>query len=354
MVLKALKELFTLKENRLILVLFLWLIIGFTLLKFKDFIAFPIGLFVFIPLLVICFILFIVALIFRREIRKSSWKQIVLYCIIAILIAIPFNFILPIIVHSVFVLALISYVFITAVFYMYGCYKISVDLDDKILNLSNPKKNVFRWIAFVGGTMVAILLLVSIYIFGLIWVRNWSETQQGFVKLALIILIIIIFLAMVGCLTLFKGNLNAWLGLFFIFISIFTLYLIVNIYYSIGLQEDTTTELVWMIVLYLLEVLLILYTTLTIIQTKAEVLSKIFKFIKTDAILMWLIFSKAIFEFAKEGIPVSTMNTRAFYSIAIFVLFIPLLLIAGIYGIWTRGKAMKKKTEATVSENKIE
>ena len=354
MVLKALKELFTLKENRLILVLFLWLIIGFTLLKFKAFIPISIGYIVFIPLLGICFILFFVALIFRREIRKSSWKQIVLYCILACLIIIPFIFILALIIQILVILALISYVFITAIFYMYGCYKVSVDLDDKILSLSKPKNNVLRWIAFVGGTILAIVFLVLTYFFGKIWAPKLFGTQQGFPNIALIILIITIFLAIVGCITLIKGNLNAWLGFFFIFVSIFTLYLMVSVYYAMGSQEGTTTDLLWIIGLYFFDVLLILYTTLTILQTKTEVLSKVFKFIKTDAILMWLIFSKAVFEFSKEGISSSVMNTSAFYAITVFVLFIPLLLIAGIYGIWTRGKIMKKKAETTVSENKIE
>ena len=66
---------------------------------------------------------------------------------------------------------------------------------------------------------------------------------------------------------------------------------------------------------------------------------------------MWLIFSKAAYEFAKVGM--ETMNIGAFNAIAGIVLFTGLFLIAGLYGIISYGKREKKskKVEDEIESN---
>ena len=101
--------------------------------------------------------------------------------------------------------------------------------------------------------------------------------------------------------------------------------------YFVLTSSETAYSLGLRIAIYAVDVLLIVYTTATLIGQKTEVLSEKFKFVKPDGILMWLIFSKAAYEFAKAGI--ETMNISAFNAIAGIILFTVLFFIAGLYGI---------------------
>ena len=112
---------------------------------------------------------------------------------------------------------------------------------------------------------------------------------------------------------------------------------------------DTDYSLGLRIAIYVFDVILIVYTTATLIGIKTEVLSEKFKFVKPDGILMWLIFSKASYEFAKGGM--ENMNISAFNAIAGIILFTGLFLIAGLYGIISYGKREKKTKKV---ENEME
>ena len=106
-------------------------------------------------------------------------------------------------------------------------------------------------------------------------------------------------------------------------------------------DSETAYDIGPRLLLYVFDVLLIIYTTTSLIGTKTEVLSEKLKFIKTDGVLMWLFFSKAAYEFAKGGI--ENMNVAAFNDIAGLVLFALLFSIAGLYGI----KAYSKRKKGT-------
>ena len=177
---------------------------------------------------------------------------------------------------------------------------------------------------------------------GVVWAKSSPGIIDALAWVAVIIAVIMIALALIGILTLFAKKLNAWLGIFLVLVSIFTAYLMIYAFYTLGSSGDTTYDLWIQIVLYLCEIFLIVYTTLTIIGEKTEVISKKLKFIKPDVILMWLIFSKAAYVLATAAdprIPAEEINV-----ILSFLLFMPLLIIAGIYGI-IKYKKVKQERE---------
>lgn len=341
MVVEDLKALFIGKENRIILILTIWLIIGFTIFSFPRFFSVDVGNLIFPPLLGFCFAFFVVSLVTRKDIRGLNWKWLFLAVGIGIVIAFLFTGIWRFIVGGLYRFGIISYVFITAIFYMYFCYKYAFKADEKAYDLEKPKNHLLRWTMFIGGTLVALFLTRLIAIIGVRWARRSPEIVNGIGLIAIIIYWIIITLAIIGVLTLIVKRLNSWLGVFFLLVTLFTAYLMFNAYYALGSSRDTTYGLWMQIGLYLFDLGLIIYTISTIIGEKSEKISEKLKIIKVDAIIMWLIFSKAAYELAvvaDPNIPADLIN-----AVLGFLLFIPLLAIAGIYGIINYGKIKKEK-----------
>jgi len=343
MVFAELKKLFTEKEYRLFMVLVLWLLIGFTIFQFKDVIPIWVGYVIFLPLLVICAILFIISLIFRAELKELTLKKTVIYCLIALVIIIIFFYIAALLFIFIFLIALISYVLITATFYMYSCYDFSVDLDEKVKNIEGSGGKILRWVIFLGLTVVSIIFMLIIINIGASMGRTAGEIQFSFDRMAVFFMVIMIFLLVIGFLALIAGKLNAWLGLFFLFCCIYYLYLMVSAYFVLT-SSETAYSLGLRIAIYVFDVILIIYTTATLIGTKTEVLSEKFKFVKPDGILMWLIFSKAAYEFAKAGM--ENMNISAFNAIVGIILFTVLFFIAGLYGIAKYAQREKKSRKS--------
>jgi len=285
LVFSELKKLFTEKEYRLFLVLVLWLLIGFSIFQFKDFIPIWLGYVIFLPLLVICAILFILSLIFRN----------------------------------------------------------GIDLDEKIHKVEGAGRGVLKWIMFLGGTIISIIIMVILLVIGRFWARTTGEVQFSFDGMTTVMMVIMIFLLVIGIIFLFRGKLNAWLGVFFLFVSVYFLYLMISAYFIITSSGDTTYNFGLRLALYLFDVLLIIYTTTTLIGKKTEVLSEKLKFIKPDGILMWLIFSKAAYEFAKAGL--ENINIGVFNAIAGLLVFVVLFFVAGLYGIVSYGKREEEPRE---------
>ena len=65
---------------------------------------------------------------------------------------------------------------------------------------------------------------------------------------------------------------------------------------------------------------------------------------KVDAVIMWLIFSKAAYEIAKAADP--RIAADLINAVLGFFLFVPLFAIAGIYGIIKYGKVKKERESA--------
>ena len=194
MVFAELKKLFTEKEYRLFMVLVLWLLIGFTIFQFKDLIPIWVGYVIFVPLLVICAILFIISLIFRADLKELTLKKTVIYCLIAFVIIIVFFYIAALLFIFIFLIALISYVLITATFYMYSCYDFSVDLDEKVKNIEGSGGKVLRWVIFLGFALISIVFMIIIIIIAASWGRTSGEVQFSFDRMAVFFMVIMIFL----------------------------------------------------------------------------------------------------------------------------------------------------------------
>ena len=339
-----LKSLFFGKENRLVLILTIWLIVGFTYFSFIEYLPEVLGYIFFPPLLGFCFVFFIVSLVTKKDLRELDWKILLGCVIIGVVVAIIFTGIFRIIVAFLYRFGVISYIFITSIFYMYACYKYAFKADESASNLDEPKNNILRWTMFLGGTILSLFIVRIIAIIGVNWARRSPEIADGLGLIAIIIMFIMIGLAVIGILTLIFKRLNAWLGVFLLLVTIFIAYLMYKAYSAVGSSGDTTYDLWIQIGLYLFDLFLIIFTISTIIGEKSEKISETLKIVKVDAIIMWLIFSKAAYEIAVAAdprIPAETMN-----AVLGFILFIPLLAIAGIYGIIKYGK-MKKEGESS-------
>lgn len=350
MVFAELKKLFFDKQYRLFMVLVLWLLIGFSIFQFKDIIPMWVGYVIFLPLLVICAILFIISLIFRADLKELTFKRIVIYCLIAFVIIIIFIYIAAVLFLFIFVIALISYVLITATFYMYSCYDFSVDLDEKVKNIEGSGGKILRWVIFLGLSLISIIFMIIIINLGVLFSKTAGDVQFSFDRMAVAFLIIMIILLVIGILSLIAGKLNAWLGLFFLLCCIYYLYLMVSAYFTLT-SSGGTYSLGLRMAIFAFDVLLIVYTTAILIGKKTEVLSEKFKFVKPDGILMWLIFSKAAYEFAKVGM--ENINISAFNAITGIILFTVLFVIAGLYGIVSysfREKKSKKSEDEIKSD----
>ncbi len=344
MVIEDLKALFIKKENRIILLLTIWLIIGFTLFSFIQFFSYEIALAIFRPILGFCFAFFVISLVTRRDLRELNWKLLLLAVGIAVAIAFLFTGIWRFIVRFLYRFGIISYILITAIFYMYACYKYAFKADEKASNLEKPMNHILRWIMFIVGTLVALFITWLIAIIGVRWARKSPVIVDRIGLIGIIIFIIIIAFAIIGVLTLFIKRLNAWLGVFFLLVTLFTAYLMFKAYNALGPSGDTTYDLWSQIGIYIFDLCLIIYTISTIIGEKSEKISETLKIMKVDAIIMWLIFSKAAYELAAAADP--RIAADVLNSVLGFFLFIPLLIIAGILGIRKYGKIKEERESA--------
>ncbi len=372
MPIKDLGKLFE-KENRLFLVLVIWLIVGYTAIAFNfSVVIFGFvlnGLIIFMPLLIICIVLFLIAFFLQGDLKELKWSSLVrsgvfLFIVSALMYLFGAELLFLIGVVSVFV-SFISYIFITSTFSMYYCFKYGTHLDDAFARLPRSIAFFWRWFVFIAGTLIA---LIIIYVIGAISIG--TTTLEGTVTIVgrefrindiiryvpLIIIGIILSLVVISLLALiFGGNhaLNAWLGLFFLFSAVYGAVLMINAF--LGGDVSNVSPLLDNPLTYALifafELILILYTISVLIGSKAEILLdlKVFKPIKPDGILIFLILSKVAYEFGDillADYEYGGANIVLLKNVAVFWLFIPLMIFMGLYGIASYGKIKReRKTE---------
>ncbi len=351
------------KENRIFLILIIWLLIAFTFVSFDipgiNEILDLIGFILFIPLIIVCMVLVLIAVFTDKEVKEITLKQYIIYFIIGILIMIIFTTFSLILGLILMILAILSYVMITAIFTLYGCYKKGIEWDEKIYNWPRPINFFARWIQFFGGIIIAIILLLIAAGAGTIWGLVSKDIANFYILIPWLIILVIIVLAIFGYLFVFLAKLNAWLGVFFIWVALYTYYLMFNAFYSLSKSDGTGTSslggdfaLYIQIGLYIFDLILILSTIGTLVGERTEVIGKTLH-MKSDTILIWLIFSKAAYEFV-ELIPGLKVGT--FKAVGVFILFLPLILITGIYGIFHYFKVKKerkKKKKEKKAEKKV-
>ena len=326
--LKLLKE----ENHRIYLILILWLVIGFTLLQFEA--TAIAGIIIFIPLVVLSFVLFLVALLSFKNLAEMSRKRLIISIIIAIILTLLFFNIALFVFSVLFIIAIISYIVITAIFTMYYFYELGVKIDDYLYKLPGSLAKFERRSFFIGGIIISIAALVGASIAAEA-ITGGTQENVGINTsvIAIVIIIVIIILSIIGGIQArSQGRLHAWMGIFFVFVAIYTIYLMISIIYTKISEGGGTSSIPTLILLYIFNLFLLLNTIGSLIGDKAQVIKEKLKIFGSDVILMWLIFSVASFQFASGGIEESELDLLR--TVIIYVLFIPFLIIIGVYGIY--------------------
>ncbi|MHA1275072.1 MAG: hypothetical protein ACTSQP_17540 [Promethearchaeota archaeon] len=352
------------RENRLYLFLVVWLLLGYAAMEIFRLIGAPlVGIIIYLPFLAFTLFLFFISFS-KKDLKEASIPKIIKLLLISMLLIIPLFFAVIIL----FVVSILSYIVLTSIFTLYGCYRGSKDIDEKLY----LKKGgwFLRGLEFWGGFGLSVILLVF-FTFGTAsnLIENYGDSPILIVTVAYIaVLIAVIFLAVLGVLGGLRGHLNGWLGMYFIYISIYTLYLVLKVIMGIdnpesgGAESKITTE----ILLVFFDLGILLYSIGGLIGTQAEVLNKKLK-LRPETAFFWLIFSKAAWVFAvnfpyeylgdvQGGLVFNLIKIGSLLnvitSITVLVLFILLIVIFGIYGMITYGKE-KKELKAVRKKMKI-
>ncbi|MFX1391111.1 MAG: hypothetical protein ACFE9Z_13685 [Promethearchaeota archaeon] len=358
-----LKKLFK-KENWRLLALVIWLLVGVTIIQFLPIV----GIFIFLPFLTFLMFLYLLSIISKKNVLEyQPWKIALL-----LVLSLPLLLLLSIILILLFAFSIISYFFFTSWFILYACYLTGIGIDKKLHKYPSSKPFI-RSLMFFGG-LVGSLLLLYLFVIGptLIDISDISTVAiPPWLNLAYFIVGgAIIVLAVIGIVLMFKKIFNAWLGVFFIMISGYTLFLVVKIYLGLDDSNVETVSSIWTdIGLLIVDLFIILYSLSTLMGSNAELLAKRFKRMGVDTAIVWLIFSKVAYEFIHhfpyslfEQIHIpwiqafSALNndTINFWkNVSVLIFFIALLLVIGIYEIRKFNKTqteIKKEATADVKE----
>lgn len=336
------KDLIDLKkrENRLILILLIWLLVGFTAVQFRT--TQIIGIVIFLPLLGFLIILLLVSVIFKKNLKELTFKSVLKYCIIAIPLILIFAAFVLFAFLFLIIISILSYIFITSIFTLHNCYKWGVDIDEKLYKMPKLLNFLLRIISFVGGLILSVIMMLLIANIGFNWDIIPEEVliELGNIPWVMISLFSVLFL--ICLLFLFIGKFNAWLGIFLIYVSVYSSYLILKASLSLIVSEESVIALPIQIFLYAFDLFLLLVTMGSLIGKKADIISKKLKFLKSEVIIIWLIFSKTAYEFA------IAFPNGDFSSMPIsfsFTIFIPLFLFIGFFGIYNYFKIKKQRKE---------
>ncbi|MGV9171010.1 MAG: zinc ribbon domain-containing protein [Promethearchaeia archaeon] len=164
-------------------------------------------------------------------------------------------------------------------------------------------------------------------------------------------LLIGVFILLSGITFLFLliGKYNAWIGVFFVWVSLFAFYLMFNTFFTITSSGDGSGSAYGVpiqIGLFIFDLYLVLSTLGNLVGKRADIISKKIKYINSDAIIIWLIFSKATYEFL-NAFPEAGVSTIK--SVGVFLLFVPLFFFMGLRGIYKyseiKDRRIKKKRE---------
>ncbi|UCD01144.1 MAG: hypothetical protein JSV23_09710 [Promethearchaeota archaeon] len=353
-----LKKLFK-KENWRLLALVIWLFIGVTIIQFLPLV----GIFIFLPFLTFLMFLYLLSLISKKNVMEyPPWKIVLL-----LVLSLPVLLLLSIVLIILFAFSIISYFFFTSWFILYACYLTGIGLDRKLLKY--PKSRTFlRIIIFFGGLVGSLLLLYLFMIGPTLFDFSAISTVEFPLFLNLVYVIVggtLVGLAILGIVLMFKRIFNAWLGIFFILVAVYTLFLVVKIYLGLDESNIETIPSIWATIgTLVVDLLILLYALSTLMGSNAEFLTKRFKRMGIDTALLWLIFSKVAYEFIHhfpyslfEQIQIPWINVlkdldndtiNLAKNVAVLVFFIILILIIGIYEIrkYTREQIELKKEVA--------
>jgi hypothetical protein len=273
-----------------------------------------------------CATLFILS--FFTNLKEISIPIALVILIVSIILIINL-FIFRQIILLLYNLAIVSFILITGIFFLYGCFDGGRSLDEKLCKLPHPANSIIRWIEFLGGIFLSIFIVYSVYVF----------TGSTLYFMTWIFVIIIIVLAIISIVFLLTGKFNAWIGTYSFYSAIYFSYLVIAfLFANIIFSQPGFSPMIIRIIIGVIDVLILLYTIGTLIEERAQIISKKLRFLKAETILIWLIFSKASYELAVIIDPFLTSVRNQW----VLFIFIALLGIVGIYGILSYKKHRKK------------
>lgn len=343
--LKVLKE----KEYRIFLLLIIWFLIVFTIASFNPILE--INIVLYIPLIAVCLILIIISVVGRKDIKNElTFKMFLKYAIIsAIFIAIFFSLALVLLLLIV-ILSILTYIFITSLFTMHGVYNKGISFDEKLYKWPFPFNWIARTLVLGGGLLLSALIMFAFAGVATAWAISSEDIANFLAIVPRIMILIMIGLMGLSFLLLLIGKYNAWLGVFFLWTALYSIYLMIKAFIGVGgsTTGSSTLPLPAQIGLYVFDLYLVLGTIGSLVGKRADILASkmesipLGKFMKPDSIILALIFSKVSYEFANSipGLGVSSLKATA-----VFVLFVPLFLFFGLYGIYNYGNIKKKWKE---------
>ena len=329
------------KENRPYLILAIWLLVGYTVFEFVTYGLF--GMVVLLLLVITCFLYFLLTLITKQ---KSSQKPL-LYLLICVLISYPIALFLQflgsvgiLILGIFFMIGAYFWIISTALFTMENCYKKTLEWDEKIKNWLTPVNYIVRIGLFLVGAYISLVIIAQFTRFALYLVKEPSHFYEliiMFVYLSMWFTVIILFL--VGLIAILFKRINLWLGLFFIFIVIYAINIMIG---AIQWEfEGSANILPLQIGQYFYKLYLLLSSIALLVSKRAEKIAKKIK-IRPGIILIWLIFSMAMFEL---GMGMIGRTLIRFQLNLTAVLFPILALVFGIYSIIRRSKKPQLEEE---------
>ncbi len=352
-------------------ILVLWLLTAYTILYFalslREIRIVWLAQLIFFPLLVVCLVLFIYAAFFRGDVRKLSWKNIgkaSLFFLAAIGIYllvgyVVFFIMIDLFTSLMFVISIFSYIFITALFSLHYCFVQGVKFDDTVYKAPTFIAFITRWGLFIFGILISIFLLL--YAPNIIaGIAPVDPTKIKTAELALMLYWMpIITIGMILAVTLvaiaiviIRGRFNAWLGVFFVFIGGYITFLMISALFTIKTGR-TLPILIARIVMFAFDMFILLITIGGLAGKKAELIGKKLKILSSDAVLIWLIFAKAAFEYSDYILIATPGELTVMKSVAIFFLVIPLMIVMSIYGIAKYGSMKKKRKRVKLRKERV-
>ena len=207
-------------KNWRLTTLLVWMLVGIAIIPYPNRIVSIIGILIFLPFLVFLMFLFLLSLISKKNIFEySPWKIIVF-----LLISLPIMLLISIVLVVLFAISVVSYFFFTSWFILYGCYLLGKNIDTKLYK--TPKLRPFiRTLIFFGGLAGSLLFLYlfiigpTLFDFSVIietpidvpWYLNGVYILVGGVLVGLAIVCIVY---------MFKKSFTGWFGTFAILVSI--------------------------------------------------------------------------------------------------------------------------------------
>jgi hypothetical protein len=368
----------TFKENRKYLFLVILLLIGIAVIQIPveyTIIIFSyeidlwdlIGVVIFLPFLTFLMFLFLMSFFSKKDVKEiASWKVLLIF-----LAALPLMIIISFLLLALFLWSILSYIFFTSWFILYGAYLTSKRLDESLKK--RVHSSAYRGVEFIGGVIVALLLL-GLYLYGSQYFADLlgiTITQIASTTLNYVVFVgvIILLFSIIGVLYLFKKIFNGWLGVFSILTVIYTFYLLIKIFFALSSTGGGSSSIYTQFALIGVDLFIILYSISTLMGSQANMLFKRLKLkrIGLDTILIWLIFSKVAYEFAHNfpyswlaGFPYINVLSYLDESIVnlgknlgVLFFFILILVVLGIYQMHKyskRERSFKEQVDRDVKE----